>query len=321
MDIVIRCIPQWKHANLTFPVAPLRRLHLCNFPSLERLVIASSGRVPASAVTEFIILGDAPRLSQADIVALPQLTFGHHLERLTSLHFNVFDNATHAITNLRMCPNLVDLSCGFGFRGSDAPLPPVELNSLRSLIVTTETMLPCVTVPLLERLHISRLSRNIDAAIALRSLVSRSSCEIQSLSVDPRQLNNEQFGLFLRAANFTRHLKLIFSVAVGFSQQIQPLEDADVLPRLTHFEICDVAGRGVQYQSLLDLLSRRRQHTALEKFELFLGTQRLGPSILPPAVMDEFRALGAAGMRLRITAREHQVGGSVDVTHLDTFQG
>ncbi|KAJ7785704.1 hypothetical protein B0H16DRAFT_1487709 [Mycena metata] len=321
MDIIIPCIPQWKHVTFTLPVAPLRRLHLCNFPTLERLVIASSGRVPVSDDTEYTILGDAPRLSQVDIHALPQLKFGRRLERLTSLRFSIFDNATHAITTLRMCPNLVDLFCSFG-SGAPLALPPVELNSLRSLAVTTEIMLPCVTVPLLKRLQISRLSRDIDAASALRSLVSRSSCEIQSLSVDPRHLNNEQFGSFLRAVNFARHLKLTLSAAVRFPQQIEVLGEADVLPRLTHLEICDVAGSRVQFRALLDLLSWRQQHTALEKFELWLGTRRLGPGpprILPPAVMDEFRALGEAGMRLRIRTRERLVTGSVDVVHLDTF--
>jgi hypothetical protein len=61
------------------------------------------------------------------------------------------------------------------------------------------------------------------------------------------------------------------------------------------------------------MLSWRRQHAALESFELFPGRQ-----VPPAAIMGEFCALGKTGLRLRVTARNWNHSGFVDVPILDT---
>jgi hypothetical protein len=239
--------------------------------------------------------------------------------KLLSIKLNTAAGIQHLFAALRCCPNLIDLSCLSTAIGENV-VPPLELCSLRSLKITKENMLPYLTAPRLERLEISSILDDTDATTnALQSFLSRSSRDLQFLSI---RLNaNPGIQHFLRAANCILHLKLHFHHPAGFEEQIQALQDVDVLPRLKHLEIHDIAG-GDHYRPLLDVLWYRLHHANLESFELFLGTASpgLSPARIPPAtVMADFRALAEAGLRLRVTTRESGDIAFADVTLLDLY--
>jgi hypothetical protein len=176
---------------------------------------------------------------------------------------------------------------------------PVELHSLRTLEIHNFDILADLTVPRLERLIIHCLLVNVEAETdILQSLLSRSSCDLQFLSVVIYHATTVQFRRVFGAVNSVLHLQLAI-----LDSEFEALKGADdMLPRLKHLEIhggSGIAGAD-HFRPLLDMLWRRT-HTGLESFELFL----FQPSMptLPAAVMTEFRALAEAGLQLRVVTQ------------------
>ncbi|KAJ6593157.1 hypothetical protein B0H19DRAFT_13305 [Mycena capillaripes] len=307
---------QWKDVHFHLPALAHCQLNMTALPRLERLALVAPR---TTTLGPGIIIQNAPLLRCAEIIHLPRFTAELPLEQLTFLTFRASVDTAQIIDVLRCCPNLLDLSCGTTWR--ERAHPPLQLSSLRSLNLIDDHMLHCLTVPRLEELQISHLPNDIDpAADALQSLVSRSSCHLQRLQVRLHRPTTVQSQRFFRAANSIQHLKLFLHYSPGPEQQIKALQGPDdVLPQLSHLEIHDALGD--YYPQLLDLLRWRRTHGALESFELFLGTLGPLPGRIPPAaVMDDFRALAEAGLRLRVTIRERGET-NVDVTLLDTHPG
>jgi hypothetical protein len=182
---------------------------------------------------------------------------------------------------------------------------PVELHSLRTLEIHNFDILADLTVPRLERLIIHCLLVNVEAETdILQSLLSRSSCDLQFLSVTMYSPTTVQFRRLFRAVNSILHLQLTTIYPV-----FEALQDADdMLPRLKHLEIR--GGSDNHFRPLMDMLWWRRTHTGLESFELSLYE----PSTftLPAAVMTGFRALAEAGLQLRVVTE--------DSTLLDTYR-
>ncbi|KAJ7803864.1 hypothetical protein B0H13DRAFT_2388751 [Mycena leptocephala] len=286
-----------------------RQLKTSTFPNLQKLSLSAPYHEPEPTTDPVIIL-DAPLLREATVSNIAYLQVHLPLGQLTVLGITFMD-IPQIIALLRCCPNLLDLSCRFIAVDEDE-LPLLELRSLRSLNIPNEYILPCLTLPCLERLQIVRIDGEIDAATdVLQSLVSRSSCTLQFFSV--RGLTDgtaAELQHFLRAANTITHLKLSFTRFVPLQFQIQAVQGDDVLPRLTHLEIHDT-GEGDGYRLLADVLLWRRTHAALEMCELFLGSD-----VSTAVVIAEVGALGEAGLRVRITTRER--GSKGDVTLLDT---
>jgi hypothetical protein len=140
---------------------------------------------------------------------------------------------------------------------------------------------------------------------ALHAFVSRSSCTLKYLSVRFSCISSPaaQMQQFFRAANTIEHLNVSMDYSSG-APLLHALGSVDVLPRLRHLEVCaKETMEGDRARALLDLLAWRRTHTALESFELDVNTDVLDD--LPPAtIMAEFRALGEAGLHVRVTTRE-----------------
>jgi hypothetical protein len=123
---------------------------------------------------------------------------------------------------------------------------------------------------------------------------------------------------FFRVANTIEHFNVSMDYSSG-APLLQALGNVDVLPRLRRLEVCAKEPmKGDRARSLLDLLVWRRTHTALESFELDMDTDVLDD--LPPAtIMAEFRALGEAGLHVRVTTRE-QDSTIPSTVLLDTLQ-
>jgi hypothetical protein len=301
------CSAQWKDIRFVFPSSALRQLAMSAFPHLERLALVTPGDMKGHP----IIIRDVPLLRDAEIVHFPRPNVDLPLEQLTTLKLRASDT-TQTIAVLQRCRNLVNLSCGSVI---GALPPPLELHSLRSLKIADEHMLAWLTVPRLERLEISYVSTGIDAATAaLQSLVLRSSCELQFLSVRLNLSTAAKFQRFLCAANTTRHLVFFFHYLPQVAQQIQALHGTEVLPRLKHLEIRNAAG-GDYFPQLLDMLQWRQIHTGLESFELFLAPSVA--SAIPAAVTTEFLSLAEAGLQIRVWANDQ--GKFVDISKGSTI--
>jgi hypothetical protein len=194
----------------------------------------------------------------------------------------------------------------------------VELHSLRTLEIHNFEILADLTVPRLERLYIHCLLVDVEAETdTLQSLLSRSSCDLQFLSVTMYRLTPAQSQRFFRVVNSIVHLQLAIMDSES-RREIQVLHGAkDVLPRLKHLEIRDGSSIvSADHHPLLDMLWWRRTHTGLESFELSL----FEPStfILPATVMTDFRALAETGLQLRVVTRdETDINTLLDTAFLD----
>jgi hypothetical protein len=291
----------------------LRQLNTSTLPRLERLSL-NAPRMPRSEMSTapVIIIPNAPLLREVETNNVPyylQADPRNPFEQLTTLHFKGM-GMPMIVAFLRCCPNLLDLS--ITSNGIDDSVHQhLELRCLRSLKILYGSVLPRLTLPRLERLEILPGVDDIDTAThTFQSLVSLS-CDLQSLSLGICSGTTTQLRRFLCVANTIHHLKLYFTPFTKIKPEIaiQALHGVGVLPRLKRLEIQDkYRSEGEYYRPLLDMLLWRRQHAALESFELFPGRQ-----VPPAAIMGEFRALGKTGLRLRVTARNWNHSGFVDV--------
>jgi hypothetical protein len=301
MEAVKPYCAQWQDVRFDLPMSAHLQLNMSAFPRLERLALSCYVRQRPGTTTP-IVFRDAPLLRDVVISNLLYDQVDLPLEQLTTCHFNTSFNATQTITILRRFLNIIDLSCRT--MPGDVQTPPVELHSLRSLKIFSWHVLLYLTVPRLQRLQITYWLLDIeDETDALQSFLSRSSCDLQFLSVTMHRLTPAQSQRFFRAVNSIVHLQL--SIMDSESRcEIQALHGAnDVLPRLKHLEIRDRSNIvSADHRPLLDMLWWRRTHTGLESFELLL----FQPSTftLPAAVMTDFRALAEAGLQLRVVTQD-----------------
>ncbi|KAJ7921446.1 hypothetical protein B0H13DRAFT_2655962 [Mycena leptocephala] len=299
MEAVKPYCAQWQDVHFHLPMSAHLQLNMSAFPRLKRLaLIGPMRRQPCMMVP--LVFRDAPLLRDVELSNLLwNVQVDLPFEQLTTFHFNTFLNATQIIAILRRCSNLLHLSCG-----SDVSPVSVELHSLRTLEIHNFEILADLTVPRLERLYIHCLLVDVEAETdTLQSLLSRSSCDLQFLSVTMYRLTPAQSQRFFRVVNSIVHLLLTIMDSES-RREIQVLHGAkDVLPRLKHLEIRDGSSIvSADHRPLLDMLWWRRTHTGLESFELSL----FEPStfILPATVMTDFRALAEAGLQLRVVTRD-----------------
>jgi hypothetical protein len=109
VDVVKPYCLQWQDIHFSLPMSALRQLNTCIFSCLERLTLSSTDSEPL-AMTDPVIMWDAPLLREAIISDIPYLQVNLPLERLAILHVADMD-LPQIITVLRCCPNLVDLIC------------------------------------------------------------------------------------------------------------------------------------------------------------------------------------------------------------------
>ncbi|KAJ7929509.1 hypothetical protein B0H13DRAFT_2264482 [Mycena leptocephala] len=295
MDIIKSYCSQWKNLCLTLPMDALCQLNTSTLPRLERLSLNAPFRSHGEISTAPVIIPNAPLLREVE-------TSGMGIPMIVAF--------------LRCCPNLLDLSITSNGI-DDSVYQHLELRCLRSLKIQGRNFLPRLTLPRLERLEILPGVDDIDAAThTFQSLVSLS-CDLQSLSLGICSGTTTQLRRFLCVANTLHHLTLQFTPFTKIKPEIaiQALHGVGVLPGLKHLEIHDSYYLSkIEYcPPLMDMLMWRREHAALESFELFPGAH-----ILPAAIMDEFRILGETGLQLRVTARNWHHAGFVDVPLLDT---
>jgi hypothetical protein len=295
LDAVKPYCLRWRDILFILPLSAHCRLNTSTFPCLERLALyafsSDTRRHP-------VIIRDAPLLREATISVIPSLQVNFPMELLTILDFTDM-RIPQIIAVLRWCPNLVDLTCSLTGRGDGGAAPPlVELHALRSLDISNEEFLVYVTAPCLQRLQIRRMISVPATTTALHAMVSRSSCALKFLAVRLSGVSGPvpaaQIQDLFRAANTVEHLQLCI-ISSG-APLVEALHNVDVLPHLRRLEVHDEdAMKGDRQRSLVDLLTWRRTHAALQSFELVVSTA---------TIMAEFRALGEAKLHVRVTTRK-----------------
>ncbi|KAJ7022788.1 hypothetical protein C8F04DRAFT_1272188 [Mycena alexandri] len=250
----------------------------------------------------------------------------HHcpiLEQLTLCVFEKEWHMTNPITNptvIRSAP-LLSYADARAFPNLDFTGYPLELPSLCLLKVTDDQMLPFLTTPNLERLELQYTSRDEDVmgipGDALGSFLTRSGCDLRFLSINTKEIPRKwHIADLLRSATSVRHLVSPW-----------PTPGTSFLPRVVHLEVRDPGAvmdtKMEQYRAMLEMLPLRREHTALEKMELFLGRRSVGgPRTPPAAVVQELRGLvEEEGLQVRITARSRPTSSYDDVRLFDNFDG
>ncbi|KAJ7174034.1 hypothetical protein C8R43DRAFT_976954 [Mycena crocata] len=300
MSTVMVYCRQWQDIYLALPPSTYLQLSQSqgSFPALRSLDLSTKEPLKERlAIRDALLLRDV-RVTYVANVDLPWA-------QLTRLFVHWFDDAAQAVAVLRSCPALLDVTY-FSIKNQTVTAPPLT-HALQSLSAPTVGVLQYLTLPHLERLTLRYTPPDIATATAtLQSLLSRSSCDLQFLSMRTGSTSATDLRLFLRVGNPSIvHLKLLFFYPDGFSHQIQVLRDTSVLPRLRHLEIRDSAGDN--YGPLLDIL-RARCAVNLESVDLILIPRgySLTPTpgrFPPPTIMAQFRALADTGLKLRIETR------------------
>jgi hypothetical protein len=152
-------------------------------------------------------------------------------------------------------------------------------------------------------------------------LVSRSSCTLKFLAISFSDVSGTaaQIQQLFPAANTIQDLQL-FVISLK-APLLQALCSADVLPRLRRLEVYDwTTVTGNDARLLLDMLAWRRKHAALESFELELVITSSHCDVPPATIMAEFRALGEAGLHVRVTTRKQNSTSTNINVILDTQQ-
>ncbi|KAJ7021858.1 hypothetical protein C8F04DRAFT_1195001 [Mycena alexandri] len=289
MDIIMPHIHRWQRIHFILPVAELARLHMHHCPILEQLTLCVFEKEwhMTNPITNPTVIRSAPLLSYADARAFPNLDFTGH---------------------------------------------PLELPSLCLLKVTDDQMLPFLTTPNLERLELQYTSRDEDVmgipGDALGSFLTRSGCDLRFLSINTKEIPRKwHIADLLRSATSVRHLSVTVADSWDFMYLMRTISSSNVLPRVVHFEVRDpgavIDTKMEQYRAMLEMLPLRREHTALEKMELFLGRRSVGgPRTPPAAVVQELRGLvEEEGLQVRITARSRPTSSYDDVRLFDNFDG
>ncbi|KAJ6488225.1 hypothetical protein C8R47DRAFT_510610 [Mycena vitilis] len=306
---VARHSSQLEDIYIDSPISVYKQLSGLAFPRLKHLVLTNYLYLDRTRRMRSVVIRDAPLLQHAMITNTCIPTLNSSLGQLTSLTlFAPRARITEHIAVLRCCPNLLDLDCGTEWLPASARSPPpeLELSLLRSLKIPDAQLLPYLTAPLLERLEMPGKVCNVSAE-ALASFAARSRA-LQSLSmhvgVDAASVVPAQH--MLRAAHSLTHLALSFIHHYDFEQLLPELQAMDVLPHLRRLELRGkLPTKPETYARLLEILKQRSGSGTLEVFGLLLLVSSLSSAeVGPPApVMEVFRAL-AAGLHLRVTARE-----------------
>jgi hypothetical protein len=174
VDVVKPYCLRWRVIHFVLPLSEHRQFNTCTFPCLERLTLISTNSEPL-AMTDPVIIRDAPLLREAKISYIPYLQVNLPLGRLAILHVT-YMYLPQIITVLRCCPNLVDLTRLLIGRGDrDVAPTPLELHALRSLTSLNNEILHWLTLPRLERLQLGNISDIQATTDALHAFVSRSS--------------------------------------------------------------------------------------------------------------------------------------------------
>ncbi|KAJ7625776.1 hypothetical protein FB45DRAFT_922291 [Roridomyces roridus] len=262
------------------------------FPVLERLSIWPGSRDTAA---ERIVIGDAPMLREARISALEFHSVHLPWAQLTTLHFHPYPFKGSA-NPIARCPALVNLRIAFSTTVSPSTY---TLHHLRSLTLTAHSIMlaPELILPQLETLHIEEvyafyylIPSKIRAWLEGRGLSSLTLSTVAQSNADVLQgyLTNLPFSASLV------HLKLVVGGFKTFTNEIQALLPANILPGLKHLEV-DVRGASADDSELIfhpffNVLRTQR----FESLNLLL---RASPG---EASMETFRALAQDGMALRM---------------------
>jgi hypothetical protein len=155
---------------------------------------------------------------------------------------------------------------------------------------------------------------------ALHALFSRSPCALKFLAIRIPGLScpAAQIQHLFRPASTIEHLQLHIDHFLEAPQMLlQALRSFEILPRLRHLKLLYAfAVKGERARSLLNLLVWRRTHAALESFELVVSVD----NVPPPTDMAEFRALGEAGLHVRVTIPKGYLPVTPSVVVLDILQ-
>jgi hypothetical protein len=241
------------------------------------------------------------------------------MEKLAILYVAVMQ-IPQIIAVLRRCPNIVDLTCVLAGGDHDVAPTPVELHALRSLASPNDEILHWLTLPHLERLEMGNVSDIQATTDGLHAFVSRSSCAVKFLYVGLRGVfhSDAHIQRFFRAANTIEHLEVAVDQS-SWASLMDALRSADVLPWLKRLEVDHSTVAGDPAHLLLDMLAWRKTHSVLESFELIV-TLMESRDVPTAAIIAEFRALGEAGLKMRIVTRKRGNLISPDVVLLDTLQ-
>ncbi|KAJ7276624.1 hypothetical protein C8J57DRAFT_193826 [Mycena rebaudengoi] len=279
-------------------------------PILRKVTFYHWGR----AVSRAVNIGDAPMLQEAHLRFTNPITdidIQIPWAQLTRLTLETFDFPAVCLPMLSQCSELLSHLTHNSILHDEVlqntfSLPHITLEHLDSLSAAFigPSLVPHLTLPRLRQLS---LSRKINSAIEpIRALLSRSSCELQKLSIDVTKVKRprlEELLLFFELVPSVTDLRF---TSPEIYLIIGPLSSTAILPLLQYLTIqAERVGPGDNYDVLLALLRSRIANGTLKSFDLILRPHSnpqspSDSSPFPEIVMAQFRDLANAGLKIRI---------------------
>ncbi|KAJ7255705.1 hypothetical protein C8J57DRAFT_1075467, partial [Mycena rebaudengoi] len=185
IDTSVQHSHRWEDVRLGLPFASFSRLRIRTLPMLRRIAVEVTQNTVGDVLPDDIVIADAPLLRAVHIAA-SSINFDLPWSQLTSLIINLDIHVKECIDLLLKCPALVEFTVSTynAYDSSARPHPHITLNALESVSVNSgpSSVLQFLTLP---RLRVLKLTRdfNHDSPAALTSLIRRSSCILQQLTL------------------------------------------------------------------------------------------------------------------------------------------
>jgi hypothetical protein len=221
---------------------------------------------------------------------------------LTSLFILSNINLEECMDLLLKCPALVDLTVSiYDMQASSARTRPhITLNALESVSVNSgpSSVLHFLTLPRLRVLNLTDLDHT--SPDALTSLIQRSSCILQQLTLALSDIEAHLFpALLLAIPHSVSHLDLGMDYSQHVDEFITALSAPKAVPALhtLYFRVSRL--HSTHFTALADMLhTRRSAHSSFESFEAQIHVRvAWTPST---ALFAALQALANAGLNIRI---------------------
>ncbi|KAJ7498646.1 hypothetical protein FB451DRAFT_5300 [Mycena latifolia] len=277
-DIIHRHAHRLEYIDLSMPQCDIAELGLDSvaFPLLQRAVITEPFEPEPDSSNPVHIYSNAPQLH--DLILLSDTLFSFYTP--PSLQLMKFEGTIMNLELLTMAPNLTEIRCSL--EGLD-PYPTSTIFHLRlqSLTVLKTSfsedaidLLPHLTLPALQFLHISALTDRLISTDSLFSFLIRSSPPLRTLSA---RVSHSSFydwnSCFSCVAKTLENLEL-HSPESAFQHELFNLDiphsHYNPLPRLRTLHLVDSVG--IDCYSLVEFLQRRSTTPTLAKFRSFRAT-------------------------------------------------
>ncbi|KAJ7498647.1 hypothetical protein FB451DRAFT_1548470 [Mycena latifolia] len=277
-DIIHRYAPRLEYIELNMPQCDISELGLGSvaFPLLQRAAIADPFEPEPDSSNPIHIYSNAPQLR--DLILLNDSLLSFYTP--PSLQLMKFEGAIMNLELFIMAPNLTEVRCSL--EGLDPhPTSTISHFHLQSLTVLKTSfsedvidVLPHLTLPALQFLHISAMKDPPISTDSLFSFLTRSSPPLRTLSA---RVSHSSFydwnSCFSCVAKTLENLKL-HSPGSAFQYELLnlgiPHSHYNPLPRLRTLHLVDPVG--IDCYSLVEFLHRGSTTPTLAKFRSFRAT-------------------------------------------------